>query len=73
MFDLQQSLSLLARSMLALAAAAALLTSDAVQAQEPPTPPSKLPLPKADPPPQRLITQGLAKTVTEDLIPCAVT
>ena len=31
-----------------------------------------MPLPKADPPPQRIVTQGLAKTVTEDLIPCGV-
>ena len=30
-----------------------------------------MPLPKADPPPQRMVTQGLAKTITEDLIPCA--
>ena len=73
MFDFEQSLSSpLSRSMLFLVAAVALLTSDAALAQQPPTPPSKLPLPKADPPPQRIITQGLAKTVTEDLIPCAI-
>ena len=74
MLNLRQSLSLLlARSMLVLVAAAALLISEAAQAQQPATPPSKLPLPKADPSAQRIITQGLAKTVTEDLIPCAVT
>ena len=62
----QRSLS--ARAWLALAATAALL--GAAQAQQSP-PPSKLPLPKADPPAKRIITQGLGKTVTEDLIPCA--
>jgi hypothetical protein len=36
-----------------------------------PRPPSKLPLPKADPPAKRIITQGPAKMMTEDLIPCA--
>jgi hypothetical protein len=41
----------------------------AAQAQS--SPPSKLPLPKADPPAKRIITQGPGKTVTEDLIPCA--
>ena len=55
--------------------AAVLLAAGAAQAQQPPQPPppAKLPLPKADPPPQRIITQGPAKTITEDLIPCAVT
>src|SRR5438034_6570978 len=62
----QRSLS--ARAWLALAATAALL--GAAQAQQSP-PPSRLPLPKADPPAKRIVTQGLAKTVTEDLIPCA--
>jgi hypothetical protein len=73
MFNLRQSLSLPhARTTLAIAAAATLFVSGAVQPQQPP-PPSNLPLPKADPAPQRIITQGLAKTVTEDLIPCGVT
>jgi hypothetical protein len=72
MFKMRQSQSSSrARTVLAIAAAAALLSSGAVQAQQQP-PPSKMPLPKADPPPQRLVTQGLAKTVTEDLIPCGV-
>ncbi len=34
--------------------------------------PSKLPLPKADPAPKRIVTQGLGKTTIEDLVPCAV-
>jgi hypothetical protein len=55
---------------LAIAAAAALLAAGAAQAQQSP-PPSKLPLPKADPPAKRIVTQGLGKTVTEDLFPCA--
>ncbi len=40
--------------------------------QEPPRPrpPSKLPLPDVNPPPQRMITQGLARTTVEDLAPC---
>ena len=66
----QAEASLRARTLLAIAAAAALLLWGAAQAQQAPPPP-KLPLPKADPPPQRIITQGLAKMVTEDLVPCA--
>ena len=58
------------RMWLAIATAAALLASGAAQAQQSP-PPSMLPLPKADPPAKRIVTQGLGKTVTEDLIPCA--
>ena len=58
------------RASLAIAATAALFVVGAAQAQQSP-PPSKLPLPKADPPAKRIVTQGLAKTVTEDLIPCA--
>ncbi len=58
----------------AIAALAALLVTAAAQAQQSQQPPpSKLPLPKADPPPQRIITQGLAKMVTEDLVPCGIT
>jgi len=34
--------------------------------------PSKLPLLKADPAPQRIVTQGLGKVTIEDLVPCAV-
>ena len=58
-----------ARTLLA-TAAAALLAWGAAQAQQS-SPPSKLPLPKADPPAKRIITQGPAKMVTEDLAPCA--
>ena len=58
------------RASLAIAATAALFVLGAAQAQQPP-PPSKMPLPKADPPAKRIVTQGLAKMVTEDLIPCA--
>ena len=50
--------------------AAALLVSGAAQAQQSP-PPTKLPLPKADPPPKRIITQGPGTMLNEDLIPCA--
>ena len=71
MLNLRQSQSLsLAQTILAIATALALLVSGAAQAQQPP-PPSKMPLPKADPPAKRIVTQGLAKMVTEDLIPCA--
>ena len=48
---------------------AALMVS-AGQAQQPKGP-SKLPLPKADPAPQRIVTQGLGKITIEDLVPCA--
>jgi hypothetical protein len=34
-------------------------------------PPSKMPLPAASPAPTRIVTQGLGRTTTEDLIPCA--
>ena len=34
--------------------------------------PSKLPLPKAEPAPKRIVTQGLGKVTIEDLVPCAV-
>jgi hypothetical protein len=34
--------------------------------------PSKLPMPKADPAPKRIVTQGLGKVMIEDLVPCAV-
>jgi hypothetical protein len=34
--------------------------------------PSKLPMPKADPAPKRIVTQGLGKVTIEDLVPCAV-
>src|SRR6266404_9793711 len=65
----RQARLLRARTWLAVATAGTLFVS-AAQAQQSP-PPTKLPLPKADPPPKRIVTQGLAKTVTEDLIPCA--
>jgi hypothetical protein len=51
-------------------AAALILTANAASAQQPP---SKLPLPAAQPPAKRIVTQGLARTVTEDLVPCANT
>src|SRR5260370_19506293 len=63
----QAQSSLRAPAWLALAAILALL--GAAQAQS--SPPSKLPLPKADPPAKRISKQGPGKTVTEDLIPCA--
>ncbi len=55
----------------AIVLAAALLLAGGGQAQQAP-PPSKLPLPPADPASTRIITQGLAKTIIEDLSPCAV-
>ncbi len=63
--------SLFARKV-GIAMAALLVMTGAVQGQQSP-PPRMLPLPKADPPPNRLITQGLAKTLVEDLVPCANT
>src|SRR5947207_13179342 len=60
--------SVRARILIAFAAVPLLLCSAAL-AQSPA--PSKLPLPKADPAAKRIITQGLGKTMTEDLIPCA--
>lgn len=66
----QAKSSLRARTWLAIVATAALFVVGVAQGQQSP-PPSKLPLPKADPPPQRIITQGLGKMVAEDLIPCA--
>jgi hypothetical protein len=66
----QAKSSLRARTWLAIVATAALFVVGAAQGQQSP-PPSKLPLPKADPPPQHIITQGLGKMGTEDLIPCA--
>src|SRR5215510_12605815 len=56
------------RPMLLALAAVALLAGGTAQAQ---SPPSKLPLPKADPPAKRIVTQGLAKTISEDIAPCA--
>jgi hypothetical protein len=53
-----------------LAIVAALLVSGVAQAQQSP-PPTKLPLPKAEPPAKRIITQGPGTMLTEDLIPCA--
>ena len=50
---------------------ASLLMAASGQAQQA-APPTKLPLPAADPAPKRIVTQGLGKTTTEDLIPCAV-
>lgn len=59
-----------ARTWLALAATAALVAATAAPAQQSP-PPTKLPLPKANPPAKRIITQGPGTMLTEDLIPCA--
>jgi hypothetical protein len=71
MFKVRQAqASLRARTLLAIAAAALSFVWGAALAQQSP-PPSKLPLPKVDPPTKRIITQGPAKMVTEDLIPCA--
>jgi hypothetical protein len=71
MYSVRQSRSSpLAGALLAVVAAAALIISGAVQAQQ--RPPAKMPLPKADPPLQRIITQGPARTVTEDLVPCGL-
>ena len=73
MFNLRQSKSLsLARTMLAIGGGGSAVCIGRRAGAAPP-PPSKLPLPKADPPPQRIVTQGLGKTVTEDLIPCGST
>ncbi len=58
--------------LLAAVGAASLLVLGSAAAQQAKAPPTKMPLPAADPPPKRIVTQGLAKTVTEDLIPCAV-
>jgi hypothetical protein len=50
---------------------AALLAAAAAQAQQPRGLPSRLPLPAADPPAARIVTQGPARTTVEDLAPCA--
>jgi hypothetical protein len=34
--------------------------------------PTKLPVPKADPAPKRIVTQGLGRVTIEDLVPCGV-
>jgi hypothetical protein len=61
----QAQSSLRAPTSLAIAAMTALLVLGVAQGQQSP-PPTKLPLPKADPPAKRIVTQGLAKMVTED-------
>src|SRR5947208_10995840 len=58
------------RASLAIAAMAALFVVGAAQAQQSP-PPTKLPLPKVDPPAKRIITQGPGTMLAQDLIPCA--
>lgn len=58
------------RTISVLAVLLAVLTGSIGEAQQSP-PPAKLPLPKADPSPQRIVTQGLARTIVEDLTPCA--
>ena len=64
---------LLSRLLLPIVAvcAATFLLKDHSRAQQPDKPPVKLPLPSVVPAPQRIVTQGLARTVIEDLIPCA--
>ena len=54
-------LSPLARCAAAILCVTAALFVSSGQAQQPKAP-SKLPLPKADPPPKRIITQGLARS-----------
>ena len=72
MFQVQQSRPSRLAHLIAIAAAAALIVPGGAHAQQPPPPPpSRMPLPKADPPPQRIITQGLGKTIVEDLVACA--
>jgi hypothetical protein len=51
--------------------AASLLMAASGEAQQA-MPPTKMPLPAANPAPTRIVTQGLGKTTTQDLIPCAV-
>jgi hypothetical protein len=53
-----------------LCVAVALLVSAAEAQQQ--KGPSKLPMPKADPAPKRIVTQGLGKVTIEDLVPCGV-
>jgi hypothetical protein len=55
-----------------LAVAASLFMAASGEAQQAKPPPTKMPLPAANPAPTRIVTQGLGKTTTEDLIPCAV-
>ncbi len=64
---------ILANLFLASIAASALFLSGTgfTQQSAAPRPPSMLPLPKADPLPKRIVSQGLAKTTVDDLIPCA--
>ena len=50
-------------------AAALMVSSGQAQQQKGP---SKLPLPKADPAPKRIVTQGLGRVTIEDLVPCAI-
>jgi hypothetical protein len=54
-----------------LGVAASLLMAASGEAQEA-KPPTKMPLPAANPAPTRIVTQGIGKTTTQDLIPCAV-
>ena len=56
-----------AYAILCVVAALAVSSGEAQQ----PKGPSKLPLPKADPAPKRIITQGLGRVTIEDLAPCA--
>jgi hypothetical protein len=66
--------SLCACTLIATAASGALLVGDVAEAQQAKAKaPSKLPLPNAATPAKRIVTQGLAKMVTEDIVPCANT
>jgi hypothetical protein len=70
----QVQASLYACVLLATAAAGGLLVGDVAEAQQAKAKaPTKLPLPNAASPAKRIVTQGLAKMVTEDLVPCANT
>src|SRR5262245_64609435 len=68
----QAQSSLRARMWLPITSTAVLLLCSIAQAQQSP-PPTKLPLPKADPPAKRIITQGPGTVLNEDLVPCVNT
>lgn len=57
--------------LIVLMACAAVAMVEIGAAQQQGGPPRKLPLPNIVPPPQKIVTRGLASTTVEDLIPCA--
>ncbi|HZO46115.1 MAG TPA: hypothetical protein VFB68_09500, partial [Xanthobacteraceae bacterium] len=65
-----------ARYASAMLCVAVALTAGVGQAQQPKNAskaaPSKLPMPKAEPAPKRIVTQGLGKVTIEELVPCGV-